>query len=174
MRVVVIGAGVIGCATALSLAKRGAEVVLLERAVPGAEASNAAAGLLSPSTELDEQDVEHIARLSRACADYAAWSEELRRETGIDIGYRASGTLHVATNDREKLERAVALNRARGGRAELLDGAAARAIEPELAADTGATAYFPDDAQVDPRALLRALVASVAKQRASNTCAFTP
>ncbi|HWL87093.1 MAG TPA: FAD-dependent oxidoreductase, partial [Polyangiaceae bacterium] len=142
MRVAVIGAGVIGCAAAIELAKRGAEVVLLERAVPGAEASNAAAGILAVATELDEADPERIAR---ACAEYGPWSAELRRETGIDVGYRVTGTLFVAGNEEErgKLERLVAIERGRGGRAEMLDGAAARAIEPELARDTGVTAYFP-------------------------------
>ncbi len=46
VHVVVVGAGVMGCASALALAKRGARVTLLERAVPGAEASSAAAGIL--------------------------------------------------------------------------------------------------------------------------------
>ncbi len=46
--VAVIGGGIIGCAAAQELAKRGGRVTLLERASPGAEASGAAAGLLSP------------------------------------------------------------------------------------------------------------------------------
>src|SRR5205809_100104 len=40
-----------GCAAALALAERGANVVLLERAVPGAEASSAAAGILGAQME---------------------------------------------------------------------------------------------------------------------------
>ena len=41
--IVVIGAGIHGCATALRLAQAGARVTVLERSVPGAEASSAAA-----------------------------------------------------------------------------------------------------------------------------------
>jgi len=166
--VAVIGAGVIGCATALELAKRGAEVVLLERAVPGSEASSAAAGMLGAGAEVDEEDPERIDYLARARDGYGPWVEELRRETGIDVGYRVSGILHVLPNDeaeRSKLTRIVALQRSRGLRAEIVDGAEARKVEPELAADIGDCAYFPDDAQVDPPALLRALVASLAKKR---------
>ena len=36
--VVVVGGGIIGCATAVDLAKRGCRVTLFERASPGAEA----------------------------------------------------------------------------------------------------------------------------------------
>ena len=46
MKIIVVGAGVIGCATAYELAKAGCAVTLLERATPGAEASGAAAGML--------------------------------------------------------------------------------------------------------------------------------
>ena len=52
MRVAIIGGGVMGCTTALALAERGAEVVVVERAVPGAEASSAAAGILGAQAEL--------------------------------------------------------------------------------------------------------------------------
>lgn len=48
MRVVVIGAGVIGLACAIALRRRGADVVILERAVPGAGASSGNAGWITP------------------------------------------------------------------------------------------------------------------------------
>jgi D-amino-acid dehydrogenase len=48
MRVAVIGGGVIGLTCAVELRKRGAEVVLLERATPGAGASSGNAGWLVP------------------------------------------------------------------------------------------------------------------------------
>lgn len=48
---VVVGAGLHGCALAWELARRGGDVVLVERGVPGAEASTAAAGILAPSVE---------------------------------------------------------------------------------------------------------------------------
>jgi len=48
VKITVVGGGIIGCATAYELAKRGCAVTLFERGLPGAEASGAAAGLLAP------------------------------------------------------------------------------------------------------------------------------
>ena len=49
--VVVVGAGVIGCSIALRLAQSGADVLVLERGEPGAEASGAAGGILGAQME---------------------------------------------------------------------------------------------------------------------------
>lgn len=159
MFVAVVGGGVMGCASALALAKRGARVVVLERAVPGAEASSAAAGILGAQAESHARG-PLLGLLLRARAEYAAWSDELRRETGIDIGHRVSGVLRVARTDldAERVAKDVAWQRADGLRAELLRGHEARSLEPEIAEDVRAAAYYPDDAQVDPPLLLRALV----------------
>src|SRR5439155_12743714 len=96
----------------------------------------------------------------RARDGYRAWAESLRTETGIDVGYKQCGALQIAMNDGD----AEAL-RARGAEqvrlgltAEIVDGARARTIEPALADRIAYAAHFPDDAQVDPPAPLRALV----------------
>lgn len=55
-RHVIVGGGLLGSAVALALAERGAPVVLLEKSVPGAEASSAAAGILAPRMEAHGQE----------------------------------------------------------------------------------------------------------------------
>lgn len=162
MKVVVVGGGVMGCATALALADRGAEVVVLERSVPGAEASSAAAGILGAQVEAHDPG-EHARALVEAREGYAAWADELRVRTGIDVGYKRCGVLRVASKDDEvaALRATVDWQRQAGQRALLLDGAAARAVEPGLSESVIAAAHFPDDAQVDPRRLLKALVAAL-------------
>jgi glycine oxidase len=163
VRVAIVGGGVMGCATGLALARRGAQVVVLERAVPGAEASSAAAGILGAQVELHGRE-DDVARFVRARDAWPAWAGVLREASGIDVGWRASGVLRVARTDaeREVLSAEVAWQAARGLRAELLDGAGARRVEPQLAETVIAAAHFPDDAQVDPPALLRALMAALA------------
>jgi glycine oxidase len=157
-----------GCATALALAARGAEAVVLERAVPGAEASSAAAGILGAQAELHgEPSDADVIRMKRARDAWAPWAHELREATGIDVGYRRCGVLRVGAtaSEAEQLAREVAWQAAHGLRAALLDGPGAREVEPELADTIVAAAHFADDAQVDPPALLRALVAAAARDR---------
>ena len=50
-------------------------------------------------------------------------------------------------------------------RAELLDAKAARALEPELAEDVVAALHYPDEAQVDPPALMRALAIALVRAK---------
>jgi glycine oxidase len=166
MRVAVIGGGVMGCATALALAERGAEVVVLERAVPGAEASSAAAGILGAQIELHGRD-EEAALFVRARDGYGAWARELREATGIDVGHRVCGVLRVARDEagHAAIAREVAWQKERGLRAELVDGARARGIEPELSSEIASAAWFADDAQVDPQSLLRALMAAIVRAK---------
>jgi len=153
-----------GCTSALVLAGRGADVVVLERAIPGAEASSAAAGILGAQVEL-HGSAEDAALFVRARDGWKAWADALRDATGIDIGYRLTGVLRVARSETEHAEvaREAAWQAGLGLRAPLLDAAAARQIEPELAGDVVAAVHFPDDTQVDPPALLRALMASLAR-----------
>ena len=175
MKVAIVGAGVMGCSTALALSERGMEVTVLERAVPGAEASSAAAGILGAQIELAEAGEgkdrpEDVALFVQAREGWRNWERVLRDATGIDIGYRVSGVLRVAHSDEGQamLAREVEWQRMRGLRADLLDAKAAHAVEPELAPDIVAAAHFPDDAQVDPPALLRALTIALARS-ARNT-----
>lgn len=164
MRVVIVGGGVMGCATALELAQRGVkDIVVLERAVPGAEASSAAAGMLAAQVESRNDD--ELVRYARAREAYAEWASVLREATGIDIGHRRSGVLAVARTEGE-LTRArglVEAHRAQGLRAEVVDRAGARAIESEVSDEIAGAAYYPDEAQIDPPQLLRALVVAAAR-----------
>ncbi len=166
MRVAIVGGGVMGCATALALTERGAEVVLLERAVPGAEASSAAAGILGAQAELHGRS-DDAELFVRAREGWPSWAAALREASGIDVGWRRSGVLRVARSEDERAElaREVAWQKDRGMRAELLEAPRAREVEPELAEAVLAAAHFPDDAQVDPPALLRALMAALALDR---------
>src|SRR5512140_2768943 len=156
--VVVIGAGVQGCAVALRLRQAGKDVVVLERSIPGAEASSAAGGILSPGVEAVEPGPFYD--LCRASlARYGPLARELEGATQLPVGFREGGTLEVALDDQHAqllAARAERLER-HGMPAEILDDAAALRLEPALSRQTRGALFFPDEASVDPRLLSRAL-----------------
>lgn len=167
--VVVIGAGVMGCASALELARRGARVHVLERSVPGAEASSAAAGMLAAQVESHEQGP--FAALCLAGRErLAPWARDLQERTGIDVEHRVCGVLKVAYSEAsaEKLARHVAWQHEAGARVELLDPAHVKEREPGVATPRAA-AHYPDEARVDPPRLLRALRISAERAGARFT-----
>jgi glycine oxidase len=156
--VVVIGAGVQGCAVALRLAQAGKDVLLLERSIPGAEASSAAGGILSPGVEAVEPSPFYdLCRASLAL--YPALVRELEGATEIALGFRTGGTLEVALDDdHAQLLAARAERLARHGLpAEVLDDAETRRLEPNLSPETRGALFFPEEASIDPRPLARAL-----------------
>ncbi len=163
--VIVVGGGLMGCAIALRLRQAGASVTVLERSIPGAEASSAAGGILAPQKEAEGPGpLLDLGLRSRAL--YPALADELRELSGLDIQYRPSGLLHVAfTEDAlHDLGATVAWQKARGLRADLLDVAEARELEPAISPSALGAIHFPDDHQVDNRLLVRAM--SIAAARA--------
>src|SRR3954454_3360885 len=105
--VVVVGAGVIGLASAWRAAQRGLSVLVVERDEPGAGASGAAAGMLAPVTEAEFGE-EALLQLNLASAElWPRFAAELAERSGIDTGYRASGALVVGADrdDAEELRR---------------------------------------------------------------------
>ena len=90
--------------------------------------------------------------------------EELEAATGIDLAFRANGTLRIvfsaaeAAAWRADLPRLVAL----GVAAEWLDGPGLCALEPALAATVQGGFLFRGEACLDPKPLLRALALAAA------------
>jgi glycine oxidase len=131
--VLIVGGGVIGCALAHYLTKRGARVTLLERRLIGQEASWATAGIitapLAPNVSMAR------ARLELASAErYRALIDELREATGIGVEYNPTGELLVALTDAEAeaLHEAIPWQRNLGLPVEWLDSDEARRREPAL------------------------------------------
>jgi glycine oxidase len=156
--VAIVGGGVMGCAIALRLAQHGLRVTVVERGIPGAEASSAAAGILGPQWEAEA--IGPLLDLGlRSRALYPAFVAELREVAGIDVGFAKSGLLDLALDDEQ--QRALAARRtwqqARGLRVELLDAAELRALEPRLGPAARAGLRLPDEGHVNARSLARAL-----------------
>lgn len=90
--VLIIGAGAVGCLSAMAFVKRGARVTLVERGELGMESSWAGGGILFPLLPWHYSEaVNRLAMAGAAC--YPALAEELRTTTGIDPEYTVSGML---------------------------------------------------------------------------------
>jgi glycine oxidase len=162
--VVVVGAGIQGASVALRLARSGARVTVLERAVPGAEASSAAGGILSPGVEAVEPG-PFYALCRASLARYAGFVAEVEAASGMDVAFRRLGTLEVALDDDHARLLAARAERlaAHGLPAEVLDDAAVRRLEPGLSPEARGALFFEDEASLDPRLLGRAVYVAAAR-----------
>jgi glycine oxidase len=140
--VAIAGGGLIGLASALELAQRGAKVCVVDRGDPG-QASWAAAGILGPQSEA--QSPSPMLDLCRA--SYALYPE-LVRKLGKDVGFRACGALHLAFTEAEAadLDAQARWQRSAGLRVQERRHPGARLA-----------LFLPDEGQVDNRKLLAAL-----------------
>lgn len=159
MDVAVVGGGVIGLAAAWRARQRGLEVAVLERGTFGQGASRAAAGMLAPVAEADLQERALLHANLESARRWPAFADELRDVTGVDVGYRACGTLLVA-RDRDEAEHVERERDARerlGLRVERMLGSAARRLEPALAPSLRLAVALPDDHAVEPLRVVAAL-----------------
>lgn len=159
--VLIVGAGLIGLAIAWRAAGRGLRVTVVDPE-PGSGASGVAAGMLAPVTEAAYNE-DALLRLNLASADaYPDFVAELTEATGMDTGYRATGTL-LAAVDGDDLAHAAELHafqRTLGLDVEAVDARELRRREPLLAPGLRGGLWVSGDHQVDPRRLLAALLAA--------------
>ena len=164
--VIVIGAGIIGCAVGQELARRGARVRIFEARSIGAGATRASAGVLAPYIEAHERGPLFSLGL-RSLAMYDEFVRHASEASGIPIEYRRCGTVEIATS-REEAERLRAVEEAcRGeGVMQWLDAQAARAHEPALSASIEGALLVPAHGYVAAPALTEALAWAAVRQGA--------
>lgn len=152
LSIAIRGAGITGLWQALTLARRGHRVTLLERSpAPFAQSCSPYAGaMLAPRCE--EESAEPIIR-QLGERGIALWKAAYP-------GLMTKGSLVVTPpRDRVLLDRFARMTQG----AERLDGEALAALEPELGPRFGAALYYPGEAHVNPNAALLFLLGEVEK-----------
>ena len=159
--VIIVGGGVIGVSIALELAAQKLGVVVLDRQQPGREASWAAAGMLSPGPDSpDALPLVPLAKESmRLYPEFIASVEEL---SGKTTAFARKGVIEVFTAPHGESERdkMVAEYLALGLAIEPVAADVARKAEPALEPAVRAAAWLPQEATLDPRMLMDALLAA--------------
>jgi glycine oxidase ThiO len=153
-RVVVIGGGVIGCATAERLSFEGHQVTLLERDQLAGHASGAAAGELSPQS--NSKVAEETARQSLQL--FPELIARIEKDSALNVEYRLQAGLQPAFDDEE-----AARLRAAGGR--WLDASACHNAEPSLSTEV-LGAVLLEHAHLTPLRFVRALARAAAARGA--------
>lgn len=148
MRVVVIGAGVVGSAVAFRLAQAGAAVTALEAGrIGGGTSHTSFAWTNSASGSVPE--AYHALRTASMAAHRETW-----REFGEPGWFHPSGSLEWVVPDRRATQMEnIARLQARGYAAEWIDTAQAQRLEPDLAAAVigdAPVAWFPEEGWLDP------------------------
>ena len=132
--IIVVGAGIVGCAIAHELASRGVSVEIVDERPVGMGATQASAGVLAPYIEAREGS-PLLELTVRSLGLFDEFIERVTEESGLAVSYRRTGTLDVAVNDAElqALRETADLLGRRGVPALTLDAQAVRDEEPQLA-----------------------------------------
>src|SRR5262245_54184763 len=155
--VIVIGGGVIGLSIARELAGR-KSVLLLDRGSTGQGTSRAAAGMLSPLSEADDQG-PFFQLLRASYAMYDRFVEDLQSVSGLDVGYSTDGLLCLASSEEaaRTLHCRYEWQRNAGFDVRLLSADDVHQMEPLITAPIRAAAFIPGERSVTPRRLVNAL-----------------
>src|SRR5437588_4995406 len=155
--VIVIGGGIIGLSIARELASR-KSVLLLDRAATGQGTSRAAAGMLSPLSEADD-DGPFFQLCRTSLAMYDRFIEELKKESGLDIVYSNEGLLELASSEDSALTlcRRYEWQRRAGFKVELLSARDILQMEPLVTAPIVNALFMPEERSVAPRRLVDAV-----------------
>ncbi|MET4698566.1 glycine oxidase [Constrictibacter sp. MBR-5] len=158
-RVAIVGAGVIGLGVGWRLAQAGCSVDIYDKGAAGRGATWAAAGMLAAGAEVEPGEEKLFALNRRSQLMWPDFAAEVEDGAGIPIGYRAEGTLVVATNRDElrQLQFTFDVQRRFGVESRQVSAVEARTMEPYLRGSVAGGIFCPEDHQVDNRPLVEAL-----------------
>ena len=158
-RVVVIGAGILGCSIAVHLVDRGVRPVVIDPDRPGQGTSTGSFASISAFGK------DPAAWFQLACAGMSGWSRFAGR-IGGDVGLRRAGEVRFASDPEagRLLARQVADARGRGYPVRPVDAdELARLLPGARIGQVTAASFAPNDGQVEPPLVLAACRATLAE-----------
>lgn len=150
--VIIIGAGIVGAASAYELTRLGQRVLIIERGRVGGGTTSTGMGHLVVIADSEAQ-------LALTRYSVAAW-QELSEELPSSVEYEGCGTLWLATdeNELEAVIRQHELYSAHAIESKILDGEEVRALEPNLRPGLAGALQVGADATIYPPTATRWLI----------------
>lgn len=168
---IIVGGGLVGLCIAFGLARRGADVLILDAGESAFHASRANFGLIWTQTK--GLRVRAYAGLSRLAATlWPEFAQELQERTGIALGLEQAGGVKLLRSEEEAESHLAMLRRQFDqdmpvpGAYEVWDAAEARRRLPGLGPKMAGATVCRLDGAVDPLRLYHALQAALVPERA--------
>jgi len=142
---IVLGAGIAGLSVARELAKLKQRVLLLEPGEKGGATSRAAAGILDPYTEANEETP--LFRLGlKALERYPSFLQEMGKDTLSRVEYEKKGILYLAVQpeDEEFLKDRFERQKRRGIPVEWVPAEKIKKMEPAVSKKTRSGVFYPE------------------------------
>jgi len=175
-RVIVIGAGLVGCGLAYHLSRMGRPVLLLEKRNIVSGATGRCGGMVMKIDGRDTDPAE-IAKRWVYVAENDRMLNAFGEELGVDFGLWRRGSLDIACSDEEMdlLGELVRMQHDALGdeEIELLDARALRRLSPVMGDSCKGARYRPSDGCLDPFLLSHALLRK-AKEFGAEVRTWTP
>ncbi|WP_018923782.1 glycine oxidase ThiO [Salsuginibacillus kocurii] len=149
-QIVIIGGGIVGLSTALECRVRGFEVTVLEKSAFGGAATGAAAGMLAPFSEIEEDPDDFFVLAMESLRFYPSWVETVRAHTKLEFEYSNSGSLHIVYHEADRLS-LESRKRWQGDfnvDARIVEGEELAKLEPALSKNVQAAMYYPEESHV--------------------------
>jgi glycine/D-amino acid oxidase-like deaminating enzyme len=141
--VIVIGAGIVGACSALSLTNAGLKVMIIDRGTVASGTTGAGEGNILVS------DKDPGPELVLALRSRDLWFE-MQEDVGDTFELEAKGGVVVARNDDSQLIALAKVQSANGVTAQAVDSKELHQLEPYLHPEISSGVFYPQDAQCQP------------------------
>ena len=154
---VIAGAGIMGCAAAYYLARRGLSVVVLDKSRIAGQQSSRAWGFV-------RQQGREAAEVPLMMASIPLW-KELERELNFDLEWRQGGCLYVASDEEDwtSFQQWMDVARQYGLDTRTLDRKQIDTVVTGMQGPALGGLYTPSDGQAEPRRAAAAFAARAAE-----------
>lgn len=158
-KIIIVGAGIAGLSIATYLVRGGAKVVLIDKGIAGGETSQAAAGMITPVSEVRFGEENLLKLFLASLSYYPQFIADVELAAGITTDFYANGSLMIAIDqdDEAELTRLFDYQKSLGLDVKIVEGNSVAVREPLLTSQCALALETPGEYCVDNLRLIQAL-----------------